>query len=131
MLQDLTGVKIMTWVHDEHITICQTEKDTTPKLMLEAKCSPDCACNVIICLIIHSITTAIHVYENIKYIIVYVNQEMCKIIIIIWSIVVFHASRFPAAIKVQKILTYSKYKNPNTKVFCLYMFFITRNKISD
>ena len=31
MLQDLTGVKKMTWVHYEHIiTICGTEKDITP-----------------------------------------------------------------------------------------------------
>ena len=37
MLQDLAGVKKMTWVHDEHIiTICGTEKDIIPKLMLKA-----------------------------------------------------------------------------------------------
>ena len=35
--QDLAGMKKMTWVHDEHvITICGTEKDITPKLMLKA-----------------------------------------------------------------------------------------------
>ena len=34
MLQDLAGIKKMTWGHDEHIiTICGTENDITPKLM--------------------------------------------------------------------------------------------------
>ena len=36
MLQDLAGMKKITWVHDELITICGTEKDITPKLILKA-----------------------------------------------------------------------------------------------